>query len=511
MIDRDTKLDRDSILVSVKKIIGIDKDYDQFDNDITMHTNTVLFYLEQIGIGKKEFELEDASQTWSEFVFDKQLNVRAIKTYVGLRVKLLFDPPTSSVHLQAINEQIKEAEWRMYITENYTDEDFKKHYYGEKDLSDIIGSNVIKEIQPYLYEISYVDMDYEYADNYFKTKSGKIGAFGCSSVRKGSWYGRNFDWFYSNQAEFIVHTSGKNLHKTVGIAGQLDELTEDFVKSGKYSDAYKILPFMVVDGINDCGVVCNTNVVPKDKGTTTGTKPEIETKEKLCSIMLPRFILDNFSTAKGAVTYLRDYVSIYSPVSLQNMDYDVHIMVADRDYTYLIEFIDNEFRFCEISSKSYMTNFHILDTHFLFNGKVYTPADVSEGHLPGEINKISPHGSGLERYNLIVDNYQNCGSLEGMKELMCKLKYTNAYNDSIDPYWYSEFVGVRNLTVDSPVEDYEEILPIVQDAYRNRRREGAAIKTWQTCHTSIYDIENKCLYLSAQEWNNIYEVKICQE
>lgn len=499
--------DRDSILVSVKKIIGIHKNDDNFDHDIIDDTNGVLANLAQFGIGDPNFELVDASQTWHDFLLDHQVNLRQVKIWVGQNVRLIFDPPTSQTHLQSIKEIIKEAEWRMYITENYTDEDFERVYYGKKSVSDAgIVNGSLEMIAPYLYQIEYSDLDYDFANKYFNAKNLgiKIGAPGCcSSVRNGQWCARNFDWVYSNQAEFIVKTSN-----TIGIAGQIPELTDDFVKTNEYSDLYKIVPFMIVDGINKDGLFCTTNVVPTDKGSTTGTVPATELKNKISSVMLPRYILDNFSSAKGAVLYLQNFVSVYVPKNLQKMGYETHYLIADKNNTYLIEFIDNELRALEISSKPYMTNFHLLGTTFNPDGKVYTPADVELGHLPSVENGITPHGSGLERYNLIVQNYDNCGSKEGMLDLMNKLFYTNAYKNSTNPYWYTEFVGNRNLTVDSSPEEYQEVVDIVQEAYRNRKRVGADIDTWQTNHTSIYDLKKRCLFLRTQEHDEEYIVTL---
>ncbi len=117
----------DSILTSVKKILGITAEYTHFDDALIMHINTVLMALTQMGIGNRQyFRIEDASSTWSDFISDK-VDIDAIKTYVALRVKLIFDPPQSSTHMQAIQDTIKECEWRMYIADS--SENFKVKEY----------------------------------------------------------------------------------------------------------------------------------------------------------------------------------------------------------------------------------------------------------------------------------------------------------------------------------------------------------------------------------------------
>jgi hypothetical protein len=102
-----------SILTSVKKILGIDEGYEAFDFDIMIHINSVFGTLNQLGIGPEDgFEIEDATPTWDAFTGgDPRLN--PVKTYTYLRVRLLFDPPTTSYLIDATHNQIKEFEWRL--------------------------------------------------------------------------------------------------------------------------------------------------------------------------------------------------------------------------------------------------------------------------------------------------------------------------------------------------------------------------------------------------------------
>lgn len=106
-----------SILNSVKKALGI-VEYDFFDPDLIMHINSVFADLNQIGVGPDAgFSINDSSQTWSGFT-DNDLLLQNVKSYMFLRVKLLFDPPTSSVVQASIEKQINEFVYRMYV---YTD------------------------------------------------------------------------------------------------------------------------------------------------------------------------------------------------------------------------------------------------------------------------------------------------------------------------------------------------------------------------------------------------------
>ena len=105
----------DSILTSVKKMLGITEECKDFDPDIIMHINTVLMILTQLGVGPEEgFYIEDDSSNWDDFVKDLS-KLEAIKTYVYMKVRLMFDPPTSSSAMEATNRIIDELEWRLNI------------------------------------------------------------------------------------------------------------------------------------------------------------------------------------------------------------------------------------------------------------------------------------------------------------------------------------------------------------------------------------------------------------
>lgn len=110
-----------SILTSIKKLLGITESCTDFDTDIIMHINTVLMTLNQLGVGTEGFQIEDKNAVWSEFVDSNKL--AATKSYVHLRVKLLFDPPLNSAIIKAIKESIKELEWRLNVRVESESED----------------------------------------------------------------------------------------------------------------------------------------------------------------------------------------------------------------------------------------------------------------------------------------------------------------------------------------------------------------------------------------------------
>lgn len=104
----------DSILLSIKKLLGVPRELSSFDADITIHINTVLANLVQMGIGPEEgFEITGETEIWKDFIGDDKL-LSQIKTYVYIKVRLVFDPPSNSALTQSFNEQAKELEVRMY-------------------------------------------------------------------------------------------------------------------------------------------------------------------------------------------------------------------------------------------------------------------------------------------------------------------------------------------------------------------------------------------------------------
>lgn len=105
----------DSILTSIKKLMGLTEEYDAFDQDILILINSVLFELEQIGVKAKDgFVLSDKTAVWSDYSDDNRL-LNALKPYIYMKTKLTFDPPTSSVALDSMNRIIDRFEWRINL------------------------------------------------------------------------------------------------------------------------------------------------------------------------------------------------------------------------------------------------------------------------------------------------------------------------------------------------------------------------------------------------------------
>jgi hypothetical protein len=105
-----------SILNSTKKILGIADDYTVFDLDIITHINSSFSTLTQLGVGPAAgFMIDDASAVWTEFIESDDFQYNSVKSYVFLRVRQLFDPPSTSYLISAVERQIQELEWRLNV------------------------------------------------------------------------------------------------------------------------------------------------------------------------------------------------------------------------------------------------------------------------------------------------------------------------------------------------------------------------------------------------------------
>lgn len=370
------------------------------------------------------------------------------------------------------------------------------------------------KIKSFLYTMVYDTLDYDFAKQYIDEKYDHYNA-GCSTISKGNFVGRNFDWYYDNEASFVVRTSrSQGRYASVGVASGIKELTEEFANSNAGSSLYKVLPFLMEDGINEYSVYCNINVVPAgDKGLTSGTTPQIEQLDKISGVMLVRYILDKFSSAKSAVEYIRDYVSVYGLKPENGEAQEFHFLVRDLTNTYILEFVNNalvilsstDSRFTAIpNNKDIMMNFYLSG----WNGQVKS---VVMGNSVAEVQAtgLTDHAMGLERYNIASAKYNNLTSKEAFVDLMTNdLKYTKTYQTATSPFWHSEYNAqyqtFGNVTIYSASSAYTGVEAYSKNKFEHRSRSESSENygSWQTAHSSIYDVANKCLYLYVQEEND---------
>ena len=233
----------------------------------------------------------------------------------------------------------------------------------------------LTKLTDYLYEVTYTDLN----DSLIAELSDSAHAFikvegACSSVRNGNFYGRNLDLFYNDGCEVVVHMEkSENRLASVAVCGGKADITAEVLEKAD-EKLMQRLPFIVLDGINECGVTCNVNVVPgEDTAPITGTNPG---KENLACSMALRYILDRAKTAKEAVELLenRNLLGSFGHLGL-------HYMIADAKETYIVEFVDNKMQ--------YVVSEPVCDTNVMTN--LYSTL------LP----KYTPHANGIERYAIL--------------------------------------------------------------------------------------------------------------
>lgn len=106
----------ESILQTIKKLLGVSEEYTQFDTDIIMYINTTFMILRQMGVGPATgYSIMDEYALWTDFMSDEDPNFETVKSYIAMKVRLMFDPPTGSIHMECLKSMINELEWRLRV------------------------------------------------------------------------------------------------------------------------------------------------------------------------------------------------------------------------------------------------------------------------------------------------------------------------------------------------------------------------------------------------------------
>ena len=344
---------------------------------------------------------------------------------------------------------------------------------GCKKNNDASGSNaIITKVANMLYEVTYDSYSSEPIGSYQEIS----GDMACSSVRNGNYHGRNFDYFMNQSSTFVVHTTAtKDRYATIGIA-RLAKVNDAMIDAGLTERQRQILPWAILDGMNEKGLVVNNNVVSKkDWGTTphTGTTDDASDMNLLFTT---RALLDNCANVQEALKYLEKHN--ITPFESEKMN--LHIMISDPQETYVVEIINNEI----VARPQYiMTNYHLF------------------------YDSIPNYAIGVERYDILKEHYNEGGeSMEGMWNLMERVRYTNTFD--ANNKWYSEIASDGNI-IHSEIPQYQSILDSALYSAQNAwAEEKAYIKQhgfrkdtqwWDTAHNTIYDIANKKIWVTLHE------------
>lgn len=335
------------------------------------------------------------------------------------------------------------------------------------------------KVADYLFEVTVADYSPEAPNN-------QVGAatkeFGCSAVRNGNYYGRNLDFFISEAAEFVVHTPAKNgRHAAMGVA-RLFQMTDAEIEAGLTKEQCALIPWGIFDGINDAGLICNMNVTPAGDSGIPHTSPNPGMPDISC-IFLVRAILDNCATIEEA----KEFVASHNIIGVNMGGFDLHFMIADPENTVVLEFIDNQ--------------------------AVYTETNIMTNFLVASLPEYTPHADGIERYDILKENYAESETMEGMWNLLRRVRFSQAYDPAVEPFWKTEFVD-EPYTIHTPVEEMLAGQKVQTDIanfkhFAETGEYSADMHLWFTVHNSTYDIANKTLWVTIREdYDHRYEFKL---
>ncbi|MBQ0059292.1 MAG: linear amide C-N hydrolase [Lachnospiraceae bacterium] len=365
------------------------------------------------------------------------------------------------------------------------------------------------KVTDYLFEVTYdrYEQNIDKAKAYFAKYNPHLG--GCSSLQNGAFRGRNYDWLFDEEPEFVIHVPAneEGRHASIGVAATTAVTASD-VESGAYLDVYDWLPYVTLDGMNDAGLTVNINVVGFGEMGEFEMKTE-DPSDDVCPLMVTRLLLDKAGSIDEAIGMMQD-MDIFSLGTLE----ECHFMITgkqspddDTINTVVVELIPNAEKHYELSiidynkgdfvdNKPVMTNFHLTG-------------------FDGSVESATRHPMGMERYQLLIENYDQAKTLRGIMDLMKKVYYTRAYDLYMDNFWYTEYSGgdldmtnrgEKNLKGDiSAAGAYAAMIQKQLDDYNRVERDGS---TWHTVHTSIYDTENAKLYVLPQEAGFSYEFSL---
>ncbi len=367
-----------------------------------------------------------------------------------------------------------------------------------------------KKIAANLYEVTVDEFDYDYL---LKNGRGNMDFAGCSGIKEGNYLGRNFDFIAGDAAEIVVKTTAKkDRYASVGMVGGLMWLNTKFMDNGLDEDAKKLIPLMLLDGINEKGLAIEINCVNATDvgGLTKHTNPGKKEVSQLCTV---RYLLDHAATADEAIELMKsiDIVNNRDVMGLIARNYEVHFLITDKNKTYVVELSNNKpegEKLVIMENETIMTNFylHLADT---------------------QKNTYPDNSLGIERYRKLADNRSSVNSVESMKKLMQSIRFTNsnkldgeyAPGENFDnPYTclsdHPEF-GENPVNYANHKEHLKEILEVMKtdDVLIAEVLKDPEMKNpngiWCTSHNSVFDLENKTMSVAVFErYDKYYDFSV---
>lgn len=384
------------------------------------------------------------------------------------------------------------------------------------------------ENNPYLAEVWWgEDYDPEQAIEVLKNNPLQQ-AGGCSSWHKGSFHGRNIDWMMRDYATMIVHLpkSDKVKYASVGLIAGNSAVTRDFISNNECipESMRAFLPATIVDGINECGVAINHNIVPYD-GQPYCSEGDLST------MMVCRYVLDNCATAQEAVDLLCTKKVAQTVVKIAH-DYS-HFLVSDPTCSYVLEWDNNTFVATEfkadgegnfLSANNYPA---IMTNYFVSRAEKY-------GFKTREFFLQHPEGAGVERADIITSMLPQANTVEDHLNI-CKAVWYRKFCLGQAP-WPTENAGFYGYSAEKGqsywVEpgtdsihwmDSDDVYAAAQALLQSEatasycedfRQNGDTLvpnnNYWYTQHSVVYDLDNRKGYVIVQEGRFSDEViEIC--
>ena len=364
-------------------------------------------------------------------------------------------------------------------------------FEGEK-----VYQSKMTKVADYLYEFEAEGYGTE-APTTLLTDGGPV-KFGCSAVRNGNFYGRNLDLGISETCEFVVRTkaTAERKHASIGVANTcFSNITDEMVQAGLSEELLNFIPWMTMDGVNDAGLVCNINVVNQADINATKHEHTNPGKPQIMVMQLVRALLDNCGSVAEAKEFIANHDITSIPYNVAD-EWDGHIMIADdADHTVIVEFTGEKGSEVKFVETNIMTNFY--------------------NHLYEATGKYPPYACGVERYEILKAGYDGANTMKGMWELLKKVQYTQAYDESVEPFWCTEHTdGIPGADISWTKEQLLEKSETrkMLDAYKVYEQTGKYNPEdgmWFTVHNSTYDISNRVLWVTVREkYDKHYEFKL---
>lgn len=354
---------------------------------------------------------------------------------------------------------------------------------GPEGKSGDAPSLYIEKVAPFLYKAECKDLDIDKAETFVRKNYPDVDG-GCATVFRHNLFGHNYDERYDNTAEFVVRTPArKGVHASFGVAAIPGVLTADMVDAKEESEltreAYDVLPYFMLDGVNDQGVAVAIHHMPDEDYN------HLSDDSGMCALFAARYILDNAGSAEEAVELIAQKQFWYP--DNDSIKAGFYLFIADKNCAYKADLNGNS-EIVKLGELPIMTNFRTIG-------------------WDGDFDSVELHANGIERFGIIRDSYDSIETSEDMLGVLKSVRYTGAYDTDKDEFWYSDYngdwseLGFGDLTIHSEHEDYAAAVIYSHNQYINRERNG---RTMQTVHTAVYNLEDLTLSVMAQEEDKVY-------